>query len=993
MSDILHEIHKKQPMVNQLQIRDKMKHLSRGLLILALLLGTVIQAGTVGKIAGKVTNTQTGEPLVGVNVFVTGTFIGGITDDKGRYFVLNIPPGTYTVEYRMIGYRTVKKEKVIINMDRTIVVDTDMELAVLEGEEITVVAQKPKVRTDVAFSQQAITADEIIAAPTGQDIREMLAMNIGVTRDDNGMLQIRGSSADGIAVYVDNFNSNDSRLGNPDIYVSKEAIQEIQIIRGGFSAEYGQARSGMINIVKKDGSRTDYSGSLNIRTSPADYKHFGPDLYSPENWWDVGRFLSMDSTEDRNLDGDADFEGWKSWYDGHKSSALGNDSLETYEIWKWRHRPRAYADKPDYYIEGTFGGPVPFTNGKVTFFIDGFYDYSLFPFPAALPAYTNNSTNLKLKLYITPKKLLYVRVGYGNTKSIAYWGEPDRYVNPHYWLNASKALKELNTWRHLYDTDGRMANTDISRVDLGIEFEHALNRNSFYNIRFHYNQNDYLTGHTTWRDPDTLGWIGDFPRTEEPWGFVPDKYKDQLGYHCMGAGNGNRDSTRYATYTFVSEYTNQITNEHQIKTGFGTTLQRMFLKYGVDRLKQSATVRYESWKQRDIDFHEGYAYIQDKIEFEGMVMNVGLRADYLEHNEPYFLDPYSGYYLKPVNYDSLWYSPTAKNEKPKIVISPRLGVSHPIGEFTKIYFNYGYFYQRPKVEDIFINEQSLTTKMGEMGNPLLDYRKTISYELGAEQNIANTLTYTLTGYYKDVSQNIGSVNYKGTNGVAYDRMENNSYRDIRGFEFEARVNRGTIRAMFNYDYRITDWGQYGWDIIYQDTLRINELKSPSTSINKPRPLIRSYIGIATPSARHNTPIYKKILSDISFTTYLRWEAGDWITYHSDSYPGDEANNIQWRPEYTVDVRFEKGIHLGGFKISLYGEIRNLLNSKFLTSDHSYYYEKSSNYRDAYLEKVAELKMEPGDYDHPELKALLMSAGEYTLYGLPRDIWIGIKLNF
>jgi len=970
-----------------------MKKLKTRLLILVLFFCSTIQAGTVGKISGRVTNGKTGKPLIGVNVIVADTYIGSVTDNDGRYFILNLSPGSYSVEFSMMGYGPLKIVDVIVNIDRTTTVDATMEETVLKGQEVTVIAQRAKVQTDVAFSQQAITSEEINVVPSGQDIREMLAMNIGVTRNDDGMLQMRGSGPDGIAVYVDNFNSNDSRLGNPDIYVSKEAIQEVQIIRGGFSAEYGQARSGMINILKKDGSRNKYSGSIDYRTSPAQYKHFGPDIYSADNWWDVGRFLSMEPTEDRNLDSLPDFEGWKSWYEGHKNTALGSDSLETYEIWKYRHRRREYANKPDYYLESTFGGPVPFTNGKMTFFIDGFYDYSLFPFATARDAYINNSTNLKLKYHITPAISLSIRAGYGATSSVSMYGDVDSYVNPHYWSNSSNTLKGLITWRHLYDTDGRMVNTDITRKTLGLELNHALNQKSFYNLRFHYNGNDYLTGHAAWRDPDTLGWIGDFPITEEPWGFVPDKYKDQLGHHCLGAGNGYVDSSAYKTYTFSSEYTNQVTNAHQVKAGFGTTLQRMFLKFGQDRLKNDASVRFESWKERDIDFYEGYAYIQDKIEFEGMVINVGVRADYLWNKETYFLDPFSDYYLRTINYDSLWYAPTTKNDKPKVVISPRLGVSHPIGEFSKIFFNYGYFYQRPKVSNLFMNEQSMTKKLGEMGNPLLDYRKSISYELGVEQRIANILTYTITGYYKDVSQNIGTVNYIGTNGSNYDRMENNGYQDIQGFEFETRINQGIFRGMFNYDYRISDNGSHGWDRIYQDTLAVNRLKSPNTSINKPRPLIRSYLSIVTPSNWRNGSTLSNIFSDISLSAFFKWESGSWITYHSANYPGDEGSNIHWTPEYTVDVKFEKGIKVLGTTLCLYGEVRNLLNGKFLTSRSSFYYEKSSDFRDAYLDKVAELDMKPGEYDHPEIKALLMSTGAYTMYGIPRTIWFGLKFKF
>ena len=130
------------------------------------------------------------------------------------------------------------------------------------------------------------------------------------------------------------------------------------------------------------------------------------------------------------------------------------------------------------------------------------------------------------------------------------------------------------------------------------------------------------------------------------------------------------------------------------------------------------------------------------------------------------------------------------------------------------------------------------------------------------------------------------------------------------------------------------------------------------------------------------------------TLYFRWKAGRWLTYHgSDYYPGNEVNNIQWKPEYNFDLRIEKDIAVGGIRVAAYTEIRNLLNDKFLTSDRNYYFDKDSNHRNAYLDLIGELNLEPGEYNHPEIEKILMPLGYYSLYGFPRDIQIGMKFRF
>jgi hypothetical protein len=135
-----------------------MKNLAHTILGVVLT-ASIVLGGTSGKISGKLTDVETGEPLAGCNIMLVGTTRGGISDDDGHYYILNIAPGTYAVEYRMMGYTTVRKENIVINIDRTTIQNIAMEPTILEGEPVVVYAAEEEVRLDIAFAQVAMNSE------------------------------------------------------------------------------------------------------------------------------------------------------------------------------------------------------------------------------------------------------------------------------------------------------------------------------------------------------------------------------------------------------------------------------------------------------------------------------------------------------------------------------------------------------------------------------------------------------------------------------------------------------------------------------------------------------------------------------------------------------------------------------------------------------------------------------------------------------------------
>lgn len=955
---------------------------------------------TNGKISGVVKDKTTGEPLPGVNILLEDTDLGAASNAKGEYFIINIKPGSYTLRASFIGYSTTIIKDVSVNINRTTFVDFEMEeKSVQLSEEIVVTAQKEKIRKDVSFSQNTLTVEEIQASPTGVDLREMIATGAGIDRDQYGHLSVRGSMVDEVGYFVDGLSGNDKRLGIPIIKVPQSAVKEISVMTGGFNAEYGEARSGMINIVTKDGG-PNFNLSLDYRVSPTSRKHFGPDLFSRENWWDVGRYLYLEPSPDRDGNGVPDFEGWNSYMErnrGKKTIIGPNGPIgeatspeDMLAIWEFQHRPQAYANAPDHYIEGTLSGPVPFTNDELTFFYSGFYDRTLFPFRFSRPAFLDQAHTLKLDYKLQSDiKLRYIG-NYGETRSVTYDAEPGTFVDAHSWNNVMDAM-DGNAAGHLYNSDTRMVHADVYRTLQGLNFEYVINRNSFFEVGLKYDKTDYRAAPGAWRDTTTIMVIGGVNLDESPLNFAPNKYKDVLDVHRLGEDKGWRDYTWYETFQFKGDYTNQINTNHLIKTGFKSALNKMYLDYGRHRLDDShADLPAEDWTKRNISYLEMGGYIQDKIEFSGMIMNVGLRLDLFKSFASAFTDPWSYYYQKGVNFDSLYYAPS-ETPKMKVVLSPRLGVSHPITEDAKLFFNYGYFFQRASVQDLYTDIRKISSSLDRMGNPNLDFRKTISYELGIEHNVFDLVTYKLSGYYKDVSNEVGTINFDAdTYNFSYDRTMNNEYRDIMGFEVELFLPYGKyLSGRISYDYRLVYNGNYGYSTYYEDFFEKNVLQSPNTSKPKPRPIFRANLTLSIPEISSNK-IVNSIFSDFIISTYIKWEAGRYLTYHSEAYPGVEENNIQWTPWYNVDLNISKRFNLSGVNFDIYAEIQNLLNSKFLNGNGKFW-DQSLVSQEQYLELVAEKGLKPGTYDDPDVKQFLDKAMYYLLYGQTRDIWFGIRV--
>ena len=212
------------------------------------------------QISGKLTGIikdEKDQPLVGANVLVEGTNLGAASDFEGRFVILNLRAGTYTIKVRFIGYKTYVVENLRISADQTKIINISMQPEVITGEEVVVVAKKPLVEFNQTSSVSSINKDDIKSLPV-QSLNEIVNLQAGVIDG-----HFRGGRIGEVQYQIDGVTINNPYNNSSILEIDKSMIEEVQVISGTFDAKYGQAMSGVVNAVLKTGNdRFEFSGEM-----------------------------------------------------------------------------------------------------------------------------------------------------------------------------------------------------------------------------------------------------------------------------------------------------------------------------------------------------------------------------------------------------------------------------------------------------------------------------------------------------------------------------------------------------------------------------------------------------------------------------------------------------------------------------------------------------------------------------------------------------------
>ena len=930
---------------------------------------TDVFAGITGKITGKITDAESNDPLPGANVSIEDTQMGAATNLDGEFIIINVPPGVYSLRVSMMGYQTQVLTDVRVKIDLTTPVNAKLAEAVIEGEEVTVVAERPIVQMDKTASMAHVGAEQIQELPVFT-VNSVLELQAGVVRE-GGEFHIRGGRGDEIAFWVDGVPVTNVSNYSQGIQPENSAVQELQVISGTFNAEYGQAMSGIVNIITKEGSAR-YNGQ--VRAYVGDYIS-GRDEYEV-----------LDKVETIYNE-----QGVASGSKGHYSNPLSEFN-------------------PEYNLDGSLSGPIPGLGNKLTFFTNArwhswaghLYGRDWFkstgvPGDSSLVA-MNQGENISAQAKLTWRASGNIKMSYN-----LMWSKYDR---PYSYSQGNRYVPSGTSEGH---------SQNQSHI---FSLNHTLSPTTFYELRFNYldYKNEgyvyenpyampeyyvYVYSDTTDEGvyvPDVTLYPSDsqddaalfeqlkserrqyewYVKENGPSGYIhPDSNAVPTNYSFMNDGSGhNINESRTRSYITKLDLSSQVTKTHLLKGGFELRFHDLEshsynLIAASDPDANEEIVPYtptipeiDSPQRSDYvrNPREFSAYIQDKMEFKDIIMNIGLRFDWFDANHVVLADPQDPdiyHPMKPEHTYRGWSDPpsdlnqeeyddyvaqfteyTPEERKafmhkaidPKMQVSPRLGIAYPISDAGVIHFSYGHFFQIPQYGQMYAQPDFKINPSGGytiFGNADLSAKRTIQYEIGLQQQIARNTGIDVTVFYRDIRDWIGTSPLVTTAipSVQYATYENRDYANSRGITFKLeRRMASNFSANVDYTFTIVE-GSYS---------------DPSDAFNAVQNKEEPRLNLIPLDwdRRH------------SLTGQLIWSLNTWTVsgiarYYSGfpytpSFPRGEfvggtalsglRENSSVRPDQTsVDIRVNKRFVLSGLDLNVFAYIQNLFDSNDATA--------------------------------------------------------------
>jgi hypothetical protein len=655
--------------------------------------------------------------------------------------------------------------------------------------------------------------------------------------------------------------------------------------------------------------------------------------------------------------------------------------------------------------------------------------------PLSRDGYRDYNMQLKLTADITPKMKLMVEGLAGRER-----GTNDNNAGlPGIFRSAGGIATVLNRVSYI---DTRMFNTDywaptaISRNSIGAKLTHTLNASTFYEATLHRFHSKYETAPGRPRDTALLYEFGDGYFVDEgPFGFygLPAPGLGTSDFR-MGFGMSNsRDSSEVAVYSAKFDFNKQAGRYNNFKAGFEFVYTDNNVNYAQFDYYLPDNNSHSQWHTFP---KRGAFYVQDKIEFEGMIANLGVRLDYSHAGGEWYVleNPYDPAF-SGANADGLDTLLAKAPTEKKLNVSPRLGVAFPISVNSKLYLNYGHFRQLPTPDDLFLLRRSASTKeVIRLANPNNPLQKTVAYELGYEHNLFDQYLLRLAGYYKDVSLQPRLVNYYSRrNAVNYFAAEPVNYEDIRGFEFTLSKNRGNwFQGFLNYTFQVNTRGNFGFseytDVRSQQETYENFTRSHYQVKPLPAPFARANVYFFSPADFGPKVLGQNLLGELRLNVLASWSSGARYTPPGGENIKDLQTILHWKDFYNVNLRLSKTFKLLNADVQLFMDVNNALNLKYMSqggfvnlSDYQDYL-KSLHYPEDISKKLRNFDSafspvigndRPGDYrtvpyepydpndpDEARKKRILetkayidMPNQDFLTFLNPRDVFFGLNLSF
>lgn len=947
-------------------------------LVFAFVLGFAASsfAAVTGKLSGAVKDKSTKEPLPAASVRIEGTTQGAVANEKGIFFILNIPPGTYSVTANVIGFQPVTVQGIRIQQDWTTFQDFELESTVLEVKEaIVVTAERPLVEKSLTASRTIVEGSEIKTLPV-VNIAEIVLTTAGSFGGNlrGGRPQDQQTTLDGATITGSIGNTGQAFTVNPFM------IQELEVKTGTYNAEYVNALSGITSVVTKDGG-SKFSGNAEFRTlGQKGLNHLKPpgmdlvDKYRSKesNKQDLLDLIhtAINVTNGFNNDPKRATDGFKLQFPFDKLDTASSDPAQWTASY---NRDNLYWDYDRVNPEAEAPGFSYLTQGRaVALNNSGLVDRS----------YNPNKYNEYQKHNRTEKRPVQLDWGMGGPlgKKINWfasgrfgenWGRfPDEYnrlINffGKFTIRPSSATK-FTVSGLIEDTGffsgkgqrgtgfGRKYSTEGinqgfgGKLQFNTVFSHTLSSKTFYEIRV-----SHLREYNDSYNPK-------YGKNPAPNPAIPANVT-ALGYNPLEAGQlvanvgyvwygddayglvtGNYTTQRPFTTDLNFNITSQATVNHQFKAGAGVTMYD-YLDRRRGRAQGNAPEIFGEQnlpggsnnviKWSGFEYHvypvEYALFAQDRMEYGGLIVNAGIRLDVFDPNANDY-NPFRPRSGSTPDFDNLLDGIQFRTRKPSIKtgVAPRVGISHPITDKAALHYSYGIFNQRPTLDNLYFGLVQSQPFEGH-GNTDLPFQKSTNYEMGVQAEVYPGYYLDVTGYFRDVDKLpiswrvIPESGFIGGSQREYNFLLPTIAQDARGLEISARKQMShhfSVRA--NYTLAFTTDLTAGPG---------QQLSITNASELETTPRVAAYVRRAFANDRRHR-IVANVLVDLPYNVSVsfltRAQSGNEFRSKNESVIDPlgllgKARRSPWTG--VLDMYAQKVFIVGKNRLGVFTDIRNLTN--------------------------------------------------------------------
>ncbi|NOY77668.1 MAG: TonB-dependent receptor [Calditrichaeota bacterium] len=945
----------------------------------------LVLAGTTGKISGVIKDKSTGDPLPGANVIIEGTNRGAAADANGRYLILHVAPGTYTLRFQMIGYQKLRVENVRVFTDRTTKINAKLLPQAIQGKAVTIVAGREPVEFDRTSTSAYVSKEEIEALPVS-NVSELVQMQAGVVSDAGGALHFRGGRSREVAYMIDGMpvSNSFSQGGGSNVAVENNFIQELQVITGTFNAEYGSAQSGVINVITKVPEKT-YHASVEAITggyyAPHEPMYIGLNKYDPlaekETKFSLsGPVPGMSKIGKLGFFVNGRIVGSKGWLNGQRRFR----PKDGWEILVYREWYRAIFDPEDPLLI-KIPDSLHTGDGKI------------------IPMNWSNSYNFNVKFVYQPK----------SSMTLSY----------NMFHNYSHGKSFSNHWKFCPDGKGQHFNEGTTHMFV---FTHVPLKNVFYNIRYSYQSTQSKS--FMYESANDPRYQQNAANAWDP-GVI-------TGYDMGGFDDWGRNWFDQKIHLTNGDITWQINKIVELKAGYEAKFSRFHYKkapmrevFGYEELQfpfarkeieeydltynffRDSTAHFEHGhvrlreaspdSARDQQFYvnyvrsprEGASYIQTKLEMGEIVLNAGLRLDFYFPRDRYCPD-YSKVYPELVG-DPRYYI----QAKPKWQLSPRFGLSFPISDRGALRLSYGHFFQTPSYEKMYQNPvlphyNQYSVEGTRIGNPNLKPERTVQYEIGLQQQLTDDISFETTIYRKDMKDLLGIEILTLSNASTFYRYVNKEYGNSSGFTiaFNQGIKNRWVSSRIDYTYMIAKGSASNPEIL-RDISVVAGPRSGSYNL-----AIRK-INYLDWDQRHTLNASVTIHPTPNMNISAIGQIGSGLPYTpatldpSIELPGGLWDNQGRKPtRWNVDMMFSQAFHFGNLRVMAMVRAFNVFNHLNENRVHSVTGHAGP---DAYLPEVGKKRY----YRLKYLGEFTKNEADYdpSWYSRPRLVQFGLQIGF